>query len=233
MGAGASNGVKAAVQTASKEDLLAAMQELSSDDRAKLAEACGNGNGQSEVTPRTVEYWKDIKPSEDPDGHPAPITADLESPVDVSGDLTEREIDIVQQTFARVAMLGAGNVGKVVFLNIFEIAPEAKGLFPWGNDPNHLVNGRLEAHAGNVVATVGTAVSLLRDLGTLVPVLQELGKKHVGYKVVPEHYDVVGQALIKSLRTALGSAFTQAVENSWLKVFTIVKTTMVGDNYAS
>jgi len=142
----------------------------------------------------------------------------------------------VQQTFARVAMLGAENVGWVLFMNIFEIALEAQALFPFKID-NLTVNGpvgsknidhtRMKAHAGRVVSTVATAVSLLRSLETLVPVLHSLGLKHVGYGVIPAHYDVVGQALIKSLTTALGEKMTPAVTNAYLKVFTILKNTML------
>jgi hypothetical protein len=90
-----------------------------------------------------------------------------------------------------------------------------------------LTNGTLATHASAVVSTVATAVGLLRDLPTLVPVLQDLGKKHGGYGVIAEHYDVVGQALIKSLATALSDKFTESVKNSYLKMYTVVKDTMV------
>merc|ERR1712187_871767 len=97
-----------------------------------------------------------------------------------------------------------------------------------GKDDEDLASStRMKAHVGRVVGTVATAVSLLRDLPTLVPVLHSLGLKHVGYGVIPAHYDVVGQAIIKSLGTALGDKFTPAVMNAYLKVFTIVKNTML------
>jgi hemoglobin-like flavoprotein len=40
----------------------------------------------------------------------------------------------------------------------------------------------------------------LRRYAKLTPVLSMLGKKHLAYGVMPEHYDVVGQAG-SSLRT--------------------------------
>jgi hemoglobin-like flavoprotein len=160
------------------------------------------------------------------------ITVDLnDPPVDVNAPLEDRDIELVQQTFAKVAKLGAENVGWVLFMNIFEIAPGAVQLFPFKDEPDISKSSTMKAHAGRVVGTVATAVSLLRDLDTLVPVLQELGLRHVGYGVIPAHYDIVGQALIKSLTTALGPQMTPAVTNAYLKVFTIVKTTMIGDNY--
>lgn len=147
-------------------------------------------------------------------------------PVDVNAALDERDIELVQQTFARVATLGNETVGWLLFMNIFNIAPGAKALFPFKDD-DLATSTKMKVHGGKVIATVGTAVSLLRDLPTLVPVLHELGLKHVGFSVVPEHYDVVGQALIKCLSTSLGPNMTPAVTNAYLKVYGVVKTTML------
>jgi len=161
------------------------------------------------------------------------ISVNLNSPpVDIAAPLDERDIDLVQQTFGRAAMLGADNVGKVIFMKIFKIAPQALPLFSFakdGLDPPYLFRcgGPAVAHATKVVETVATALSLLRDLGTLVPVLEELGIKHYGLGVIPAHYDVVGQAVIESLAVALGANFTEAVKTAWLKVYTIVKATMI------
>merc|ERR1712232_1061582 len=136
-----------------------------------------------------------------------------------------------QQTFGRVAMLGADTVGKVIFMKIFKKAPGAIALFSFRDDgvePTKLfrVGSPATAHATGVVSTVGTAVSLLNDLKTLVPVLQGLGLKHQGLGVVPEHYDVVGEAVIESLAVALGANFTEPVKNAWLKIYGIIKKTM-------
>eukprot|EP00913_Durusdinium_trenchii_P027749 g26022.t1 len=116
----------------------------------------------------------------------------------------------------------------------FESRQGAKELFPFAKDEETmwLPGSRLEKHGARVVSTVATAVSLLKDLDTLVPVLQTLGLKHVGYKVLPPHYEIVGQAFIATLDDALQTEFTEAVKNAYLKVWKIVQATMIGDNYA-
>eukprot|EP00927_Polykrikos_kofoidii_P051327 TRINITY_DN45119_c0_g1_i1.p1 TRINITY_DN45119_c0_g1~~TRINITY_DN45119_c0_g1_i1.p1 ORF type:complete len:419 (+),score=114.49 TRINITY_DN45119_c0_g1_i1:111-1367(+) len=164
------------------------------------------------------------------------ITVDLESPaVDVSAPIDARDIELVQQTFARVAMLGADNVGKVLFMKIFKKAPQALQLFSFGaeglSDPYRLwrAGGPAVGHAAKVVTTVATAVGLLNNLDQLVPVLQDLGMRHHGYGIVPAHYDVVGEALIESLQLALGPLFTTSVQNAYLKVYTTVKSVMTTD----
>ena len=133
----------------------------------------------------------------------------------------------------RVAMLGSNTIGRILFMNIFKIAPGAVDLFPFAKGDAHMwrPGSPLEVHALKVVETVATAVSLLKDLDTLVPILQSLGLKHVGYGVEKAHYDVVGQALIATLEVALTRHFTEPVKNAYLKVWTIVKNTMISDNY--
>eukprot|EP00438_Fugacium_kawagutii_P035900 Skav228962 [mRNA] locus=scaffold3906:98409:98930:+ [translate_table: standard] len=154
-------------------------------------------------------------------------------PVSVDEPLDARDISLVQTTFKKVEEVGPEAAGRILFGHIFRIAPEAKALFPFAEEETMWLPGsRLEKHGAKVVTTVATAVSLLNDLETLVPVLQRLGLQHVGYKVLPPHYDVVGQAFIATLEDALQTEFTEAVKNAYLKVWKIVQVTMIGDNYA-
>jgi hemoglobin-like flavoprotein len=145
----------------------------------------------------------------------------------VDEPLSDRDIELVQTTFAKVAEVGPEAAGRILFGHIFRIAPGAKALFSFAYD-----DAAMERHGAKVVNTVGTAVSLLNDLETLVPVLQRLGLQHVGYGTLPAHYDVVGQAFIATLEDALQSEFTEPVRSAYVKVWNIVQATMTADNYA-
>ncbi|EGB06702.1 hypothetical protein AURANDRAFT_16330, partial [Aureococcus anophagefferens] len=124
--------------------------------------------------------------------------------------------------------------GVILFRHIFDIAPEAKGLFSFAkgkqSDEDLYNNLYLKKHGANVVMTVNTAVEGLTDLDALVPVLKGLGKRHPHTspppQVLPPHYDVVGQALIATLGDALGPQLTPEVKEAWLAVYGIVKDTM-------
>ena len=50
--------------------------------------------------------------------------------------------------------------------------------------------------------------------------MQDLGRRHAGYRVTAEHYQPVGQALIWTLEQGLGDAFTPAVKSAWLEAYT-------------
>ena len=76
--------------------------------------------------------------------------------------------EIVEESWAKAAALGADKVGVLLFKNIFTIAPDAINLFVSFKDEANLYESpKLEAHGIKVVTTVGTAVGLLRDLDTL------------------------------------------------------------------
>jgi len=67
----------------------------------------------------------------------------------------------------------------------------------------------------------------LRDLDAIVPKLRELGARHVAYGAQPEHYPVVGTALIASMAAVAGDAGTGEFEVAWSEAFEIVAATML------
>ncbi|KAL3914454.1 MAG: hypothetical protein SGILL_006096 [Bacillariaceae sp.] len=124
--------------------------------------------------------------------------------------------------------------GEILFRKIFELAPGALGLFQFGA---HFEDGPEEElyqhpifinHAKGVVSLLDVAVNLLGpDMVPVTIALKDLGARHVEYGVLPPHYDVVGEALLYTLETALGDAWTEPVKQGWIGVYTFVSTTMI------
>ena len=155
----------------------------------------------------------------------APLNKPLEPTMDqIAADVT--------RTWALVAASPLEPTGVAFFLKIFEIAPEALQLFSFKNEPNLAESPKLKSHALKVMKTVDVAVKGLADLDKLVPVLQGLGKRHVPYGVLPEHYGVIGQALLATLEAGLGAEWTPRVRDAWVAVYGVISKTMIGDNYA-
>ena len=76
------------------------------------------------------------------------------------------------------------------------------------------------------MAMINTAVNALDKLESIVPAVQDLGKRHVDYGVTDTMYDSVGEALIWTLGQGLGEEFTDEVKAAWLETYTILATTM-------
>ena len=73
---------------------------------------------------------------------------------------------------------------------------------------------------------ITVAVNGLSDLEKIVSAVKALGVRHVGYGVKDSHYDTVGSALIWTLGKGLGEEFTDSLKTAWVKVYTLLATTM-------
>ncbi|MBX7194570.1 MAG: hypothetical protein K1X94_21115 [Sandaracinaceae bacterium] len=82
-----------------------------------------------------------------------------------------------------------------------------------------LFRGDMRAQGKKLMSMIGAAVKGLDDLGTLVPAVEALGRRHVGYGVRDEHYDTVGGALLATLEKGLGPAFTRDVRAAWTETY--------------
>jgi methyl-accepting chemotaxis protein len=101
--------------------------------------------------------------------------------------------------------------------NLFAAEPPLRALFK-----------RDMAQQGDkLMQMIGAAVARLDDLPSLVPVLQQLAVRHLGYGVREEHYAVVGAALLKTLAQGLAADFTPPVREAWTQVYGLVAATMI------
>ena len=92
---------------------------------------------------------------------------------------------------------------KLFYKRLFEQYPDVVPLFG-GAD--------MDKQADKLLQTISVAVDYLTKIDELVPILQNLGKRHaLEWEVKKEHYDAVGECLIWTLKTGLGDAFTDAL----------------------
>jgi hemoglobin-like flavoprotein len=75
-------------------------------------------------------------------------------------------------------------------------------------------------------------VRSLHDLNAVLPVARELAQRHVGYGVLPRHYDSVGTALMWTLEQGLGAALTPAAREAWQQAYGTLAGAMKAAAYA-
>ena len=122
----------------------------------------------------------------------------------------------VQQSWALIKPI-APQAAQMFYTNLFALDPTLQPLF----------KGDMAAQGAKLMQMIGAAVGKLDDLGTLVPILQGLGRRHGGYGVMPAHYATVGAALLKTLAEGLGDAFTPVVKQAWTDVYGVIASTMI------
>jgi hemoglobin-like flavoprotein len=98
----------------------------------------------------------------------------------------------------------------------------------FGQDPTlrELFTGDLEQQGARLMQMITAAVRGLDRMDALLPVVRELGARHLGYGVRDEHYGTVGSALLWTLEQALQEDFTPEVKSAWIKVYGVLSQTM-------
>ena len=129
--------------------------------------------------------------------------------------VTSAQKQLVHNSFAKIAPI-ADDAAALFYRRLFELDPRLKLMF----------RGDMAEQRKKLMQMITAAVKGLDHLDQLVPVLQDLGRRHAGYGVADAHYDTVGQALLWTLEKALGRAFTPELRHAWTTVYTLLATTM-------
>lgn len=129
--------------------------------------------------------------------------------------MTPEQIELVKQSWAQVVPI-SDKAAELFYGKLFELDPSVESLF----------SGGMEEQGRKLMKMIGTAVNALDRLDDVVPAVQELGVRHIAYGVKDEHYDTVGAALLWTLETGLGEAFTESTKEAWATVYGILAETM-------
>jgi nitric oxide dioxygenase len=129
--------------------------------------------------------------------------------------MTPEQIQLVKQSFAKIAPI-AEQAADLFYGLLFEIAPQVRPLF----------KGDIKAQGRKLMSTIAFTVGSLQKLPELAPVVHDLGRRHAGYGVKDEHYDIVASALLWTLDKGQGPDFTPDVKDAWISVYTNLADTM-------
>ncbi len=133
----------------------------------------------------------------------------------VGGFLTPHQVKLVGESFQQLQ--DAGDAAIVRFYDrLFETAPEFRKLF----------SSDVDRQARKFLQSLKLIVSSLSSLERAAPVLNSLGRRHQGYGVKPEDYEVVGAVLIATLQEVLREKFTEEVKLAWTAAFKLISTAM-------
>jgi hemoglobin-like flavoprotein len=118
---------------------------------------------------------------------------------------------LVQSSFQTVLPI-SNTVAQLFYGRLFELAPDLKRMFTTS----------IDIQGPKLIAMLAIAVKSLDHLEDLIPALQDLSRRHIGYGVKAEHYALVGKALLWTLEQGLGAAFTAEVEEAWGRVYGLI-----------
>jgi hemoglobin-like flavoprotein len=134
--------------------------------------------------------------------------------------MTPEDVKLVQESFAKVAPI-SDKAAELFYGRLFEIAPQVRAMFP----------DDMKEQRKKLMATLAIVVQGLNNLDAILPAASALAKRHVGYGAQPEHYPVVGQALLWTLEQGLGPAWTPEVASAWVEAYTTLSNFMISEAY--
>jgi hemoglobin-like flavoprotein len=131
--------------------------------------------------------------------------------------LVSLPVNLLEESFDLIAPRGEELIERF-YDRLFATAPELHALF------HHADMARQRQ------MLLGTLIVLrksLRNLSPIVPALQNLGARHVGYGVLPEHYPIVGSALLQSMEEIGGKDWRPEYTQAWAAAYQVVQDTML------
>ncbi len=129
--------------------------------------------------------------------------------------MTPQQIALVKDSWLKVLPIRDA-AASMFYTKLFSLDPEVEALF----------KGDMNEQGRKLMTMINIAVNALDKLDTIVPAVQDLGRRHAKYGVMDAHYDTVAAALLWTLGQGLGAAFTYDVKQAWVEAYTVLASTM-------
>lgn len=130
--------------------------------------------------------------------------------------MTPEQIEMVQSSWAKVVPIKE-TAAEMFYGKLFELDPSLRPLFP----------AEMSDQGKKLMQMITVAVNGLTNLEAIVPAVQDLGRRHVAYKVTPPMYDTVGAALLWTLEAGLGDAWNDELKEAWTQTYTTLAGVMI------
>ena len=127
------------------------------------------------------------------------------------------KIELLEQSFAQVRERSSEFTG-LFYATLFSDYPEVQQLF---------TNTDLREQGKKLFSSLVLVVDSLRRPEVLSAPLKGLGTKHVKYGVLPRHYPMVGNTLLKTFEACLEAEWTSEVKQAWLEAYDAVTQLML------
>lgn len=132
--------------------------------------------------------------------------------------MTQKQIELVRSSWALVSKLDPIVVGEIFYTKLFEIGPEVKPLF---------IRTAIPEQSKKLLAMLNYIIGKLDKLSSILDEVRKLAIRHIGYGIKPEHYAMVGQALLATLETGLGENWNDELKQAWSDCYSLLSEAMI------
>ena len=130
--------------------------------------------------------------------------------------LTDRELSAVKKSWAKLRNIDPVVIGDAFYSKLFFERPALRRMFPV----------EMDAQYKKLVDMLSMIVARLDHLDEITEEIIAMAKRHEGYGVKPEHYGLVGEALMWTLKVGLGREWNEEVGDAWTKCYGVLANAM-------
>mgnify|MGYP006184398059 CR=1 FL=1 len=131
--------------------------------------------------------------------------------------LTQEQIVLVKRTWRILRAIDPKIIAGTFYAKLFNDYPRLKRMFPKDMEPQYV----------KLMDMLSAIISRLDRISELSEEMAAMAERHVGYGVKPEHYSMVGKALLWTLEKGLGTDWTTEVQLAWETAYTQLADAMI------
>ena len=130
--------------------------------------------------------------------------------------MTREQIDLIQKSFDALWPVRR-RVADLFYSRFFELAPDARALFP-----QDIARQQLK-----LMDMIAAIVGALDKREIFQSIISYSGRQHAQFGVRRAHFVAFGDALIWSLEHQFGTAFTPELKQAWSMLYDAVQSEMI------
>jgi len=130
--------------------------------------------------------------------------------------MTPEQVDLVTRSFDAIWPIRR-KISHLFYSRFFELAPDARRLFPNDMDRQHI----------KLMDTIAAIVGALDQRALFQSIITHTGRQHARFGVNQSHFVAFGDAMVWCLEQQFGSAFTPELRAAWIALYDAVQSEMV------
>jgi nitric oxide dioxygenase len=133
--------------------------------------------------------------------------------------LNEKTMEIIKSTVPVLQENGVA-LTTLFYKNMFENNPEVKKFF----DMNNQEDGTQPKALARAIVAYAKNIDKLENLGSAV---ERIAQKHASLKIKPEHYPIVGQNLIATIKELLDLDDDSEIVKAWVEAYGLLANILI------
>ncbi len=131
--------------------------------------------------------------------------------------MTKEQIALVKNSWKLFRKVDACLIGDVFYSKLFFDNPKLRQLFP----------ASMEEQCRKMIDMLSVIISKVDRPNEITEDIKAMALRHESYGVKPQHYRLLGNALLWTMERGLGNDWNDKVKDAWFACYTKIAETMI------